>query len=1030
MKNSHTTDLTASVEIVDGTGRLRGNGNVNPKQWRLSLGTKEGHRDRGGDRPSRKSEGNSLSNNAHHHHLSLDDYGCNSRHRSANPRGDVLFGDKPPNSRSSSGDRSRYLYRKPSSSEENLGSIVNTKKISTLPGDVDGEFYVNAKGCSVRKCATLKAPKSKAVDRVESIKGMLLLSRNGKSPARSSKRNNESETNNGSNSNSHNKKSQQSHGTMRDSHLNSNHHHQQNQQDLHHHRRLKNNSNSPLFRSCSTSTLPSYVAGDDPAADLDFSPSHSKLLLTSGHHHAKTKMIMLGASPHHYFTSCSAYSPSTPTGVGGGSPSKKAVSLDNIASMVGNDVTTPISSTSNNKKFGFPHAFVRSKLSVLPEESQNIHSQPKLLVSSLSSDSVHLKFADNTATNNNTNKKSKLTSLSKSHQSSTSARQNTKSIQSPSSADCPPHSLLLKTDLISSNKSSFLGKGSSNGSGSGRRNHRSRSNSPVTGTTIAGGLLNQAGVSSTSSRSSSVPKSGHPSRAKSAGSTSNSCEMLDSLHHPASFCHTNNHENDEHHRITSAEGNPRTVVTASNNNCYPGKEVSSSSCVLMSESSPSSNSTSSSSSGCSASSGTYVNVNNLMMSMNMNIPTTSIQGASTVEESLSNLKIQRNENDTGNVGNKEQSSSCHFNSGDSSCQSQSGVSQPKTSPSSSSTLGGSAQVGSTYISSNESGYDSDSAKNVDEGNANVNLNDSAESKTVDSSQSPQPSPLQGEKGSSSADEIHHRLSPHPLGLVGLPSTMGMRTGAPGTPTALEDINWDLEYNNAQLKMTKSRTAVVRRKSDLANAAIARHSMISSSSLSPTAESTTGAGCTLPSSSFGVGMMGDHPYPIPKPMGPLESSNYFSRTGAGFSPACSSFAPISIACSEGISSGPSSNSNPSQFRVRKLGKNTCIPMESKEIFRICTSSSAQSSYLLDKDTFNTETFSSSPSPSCINPLFPPTGLPSASRKRFQLLHITKGSEEPLGITLFSCEGGSGSSSNNGATTEHQVHEICPGSAAQR
>lgn len=209
-------------------------------------------------------------------------------------------------------------------------------------------------------------------------------------------------------------------------------------------------SGSPLFRSCSTSTLPSYVAGDDPASDLDIlghvmqswskrsNPSNNFCNSTGGsrinvgkhpsshprycqhHKHAcdgnhsgdsssssKGNMQMLGVSCYGvYHGSRFVCSPS---------PSKrtKSASADNIASMfcptsTGSDVsctidssTTENSSSSNSslsKKVGFPHGFVRSKLTVLPEEflHHHHHYQPqnKLLVSSVSNDSVHVALAE------------------------------------------------------------------------------------------------------------------------------------------------------------------------------------------------------------------------------------------------------------------------------------------------------------------------------------------------------------------------------------------------------------------------------------------------------------------------------------------------------------------------------------------------------------------------------------------------------------------------------------------------------------
>lgn len=970
--NNGAPDLTASVEVVDGTGKLRGNSATNSvvhKHWRLSLGGNGTHKEpKERERRHRKSEGNALSPD--HHHRVPPLHGANLTKN--NSRGDPnthFPHDTATSSKSKTLTRSsRGLYRKPSSSEENLGALFLSKKDSCSG---EAEYYVNAKGVSVRKCATLKAPKSKAVDRVESIKGMI-LSRTGRSPARCN------------NNNAPAPKRHESDAKDKKSHF-----HIRTEQ-----RHLKNN-NSPLFRSCSTSTLPgSYVAGEDPAMDLelDFSPN------LRHHHHNyqnkvggnKGKMLMLGASPCYYSSSTNTYSPSSsPIPTTTGSPTKKAVSLDNIniASMGGNDVTptTPLSSA-GNKKYGFPHGFVRSKLTVLPEEYQH---PSKLLVSSVSSDSVHLKVAnaDNFSkqVDQEQNGKSKTSLLNNKSNSTTKLICRLRE-QSPMSKG---EAVLLKTNLILKPFSTTL---TPNKHHQGqRKSHRSRSNSPAgTGGSSSPTkfqVQNPDQVKAGVSRSVSLlmPKTS----AKSGCNNSNSCEMLDAVQvqvpssSSGSFCHDDS-ENGVSTKLRSGG--------VHGSKSHPNLEM-----MRQSES---------------------MNTNG--MGANVNFSGEKLQNKEPTGEE--NKMVHETEgNGTGHEkdlileNSPNQSNSCHFSP--SSCQSQN-VSQPKTSPSSVGSGSGpttqSSSGGSTYISSNESGYDSDSTKNVDEGNpANLNLNESGSESKIDSSGSEpsnSSSPLQSESaGTKSGSPLQLKLQlTHPDTLVDDEDHDKLKLGHNGNSSNLQrgwgDVNMIMEHN-AELKITKSKTAVVRRKSDLANAIIARQSLISSTS--PLHESH-------PYSKIhggnGNANVDSYSYQQHRPFPQMQMSS--SPTMAP---------PSSLGCIGESSCDPQSQSN-SHFRTRKLGRVPCIPMESKEIFRICTSSSAQSSYLVDvdKDTFTSQTFTSGQSP-----LPPPP--PQTVRKRFQLFHVTKELHEPLGIELQSSIG---DGNGGGETMEHIVKDIHPGSAAER
>lgn len=104
-----------------------------------------------------------------------------------------------------------------------------------------------------------------------------------------------------------------------------------------------------LFRSVSTSQLAtSYVRGDDPADCLDLgSPKDQDICVSS----VRTDVPVSNSSPH----------PSDP-----GYVPVKTLSCDNIFRLGTNASTLP---PAGSRKANFPYAFLRSKLSVLPEEN-------------------------------------------------------------------------------------------------------------------------------------------------------------------------------------------------------------------------------------------------------------------------------------------------------------------------------------------------------------------------------------------------------------------------------------------------------------------------------------------------------------------------------------------------------------------------------------------------------------------------------------------------------------------------------------
>lgn len=105
-------------------------------------------------------------------------------------------------------------------------------------------------------------------------------------------------------------------------------------------------ANGPsLYRSCSTSHLSTYVKADDPSDDIDLQNSdNSAKNSPSKHENIVTEDNLVNSST-------------------------KAISCDNIPNLDGQ--------TGNNiiKKPNFPYAFLRSKLSVLPEENSMASQQ-------------------------------------------------------------------------------------------------------------------------------------------------------------------------------------------------------------------------------------------------------------------------------------------------------------------------------------------------------------------------------------------------------------------------------------------------------------------------------------------------------------------------------------------------------------------------------------------------------------------------------------------------------------------------------
>nr|XP_021192441.2 uncharacterized protein LOC110377762 [Helicoverpa armigera]XP_021192442.2 uncharacterized protein LOC110377762 [Helicoverpa armigera] len=106
-------------------------------------------------------------------------------------------------------------------------------------------------------------------------------------------------------------------------------------------------ANGPsLYRSCSTSHLSTYVKADDPSDDIDLQNADNESKTSPKKHNTLTEDTLVTSSA-------------------------KAVSCDNINNL--NDGQT---SNGASKKPNFPYAFLRSKLSVLPEEN-SIASQQR-----------------------------------------------------------------------------------------------------------------------------------------------------------------------------------------------------------------------------------------------------------------------------------------------------------------------------------------------------------------------------------------------------------------------------------------------------------------------------------------------------------------------------------------------------------------------------------------------------------------------------------------------------------------------------
>lgn len=109
------------------------------------------------------------------------------------------------------------------------------------------------------------------------------------------------------------------------------------------HRQYNNGvNNSTLFRSCSTSHISTYVKGDDPTDGLDLvdgsQTNRQSEPFTNNTFSIENSYLAVPA---------------------------KAMSCDNISSLEATNIATQ----TGNKKANFPYAFLRSKLSVLPEEN-------------------------------------------------------------------------------------------------------------------------------------------------------------------------------------------------------------------------------------------------------------------------------------------------------------------------------------------------------------------------------------------------------------------------------------------------------------------------------------------------------------------------------------------------------------------------------------------------------------------------------------------------------------------------------------
>lgn len=1012
--------------------------------------------------------------------------------------------------------KSLDLYRKScSASEENLGSLncsgggssggqhnsrSGKKNQSGAGALANDEFYVNVN----RKCATLrpsskhKADKGGAgaggggkVDRVESIKGMLMLGgrHNTKSPARQNSKENDKENNANSQQSSQPSNTKSSKhdqilsgmGTLR---LTStlrrqlNHHSNRNSQPASSNPHDLPNG-SPLFRSCSTSTLPSYIAGDDPASDLDLgqvtmstsinsgsgggnsSVQLQNYNLTSGNqwnsgfqqkfHNSphqssqsnsssstKSKMLMLGAS---CYGVCSPGS-----GDGGGctsgnssvvcSPTKgKSQSVDNIHGMLltGNDVSPAISTSSPaansngssnsscntplSKKFGFPHGFVRSKLTVLPEEHH--HLNQKLLVSSVSSDSVHLALAECSGSTSTSGVSSDCSSSSGSghHHGNDNGKSSSANSTPSSSTQKPPKPTSLSLRSHSFNRiinrghhgssnfddefqskseastptsskpsggSSLIffrarrSSSSNNNNNNNNNSKRSRSNSPGVCCSSAGSSVSNLATPQHQQQGSTggggifqslLQRNSTPRRsARDVKSASNSCEMLlDS----AMMLPKNGNNNDD------SCGGSRERITRKGSrasDCGQGKRN-----VFPRSSS--------------------VDNDEQRILRRQQVPPEYFQRryiddeeddqmVDSVEDLIDQVQISGSTSTIlldGGGGDQQLPLECPPRLPLMVCP-PSATSPPVVvmppSQDSCATTGHSkntgirssgpsgaivstvAVQGSTYISSNESGYDSDSAKNVDD-------------KIIDQLPAPPPPPS----------------SIHPF------VTSSEAVKSPRN-------SWDFEQSQQlsqqqqqqQQQKSSSKCGVVRRKSDLANAVITLRSSPPSLSL---------AGCANPQECDKNNSGRLH-------SGRLSSASVECGGGYASHVHSQSHHPVTRSCSSASSHPHFGGCAPSKIQW----------METREIFRMYQSNANSPSPYLTIQQQQQQKDNNSIVP-------PPPPPPSAQKKkRFQLVQICKSPDEALGIVLESKSCSNSSTVGGLGGIEHFVLELSLESPAQR
>ncbi|ODM95612.1 PDZ domain-containing protein 2 [Orchesella cincta] len=1057
LKNAGEIRLSASGELETPTtptnsqplSELTSNTNVNPSSAPSSSSSASKEKEK---KSSSKNSGNSssgggtihrqwrlvLRNNKDHHHQYYPHHHINqpySHHQNVQPTSLVQTCSSPsskapqPQKLSASKSKQRKsldVYMKPcSASEENLGSISgngsdNRKSRGGKPSSgssnlANDEFYVNLKDYTARKCATLKPPSSKErkskVDRVESIKGMLMGSRNStKSPSRPSssdkppKTTAPEKTSSSKHENTGGGTLRLVSSTLRRPHLNSRHSTQVPTSSASTSSHL---NSSPLFRSCSTSTLPSYIAGEDPASDLDLmlhSNSTSNSTSTSGHwnnsscsssppfqvmsqhlshsngklsslqHHnnnnfsSKSKMLLLGAS---CYGVCNNNGSGSETSSAVCSPTKKSASVDNIAGMLlssstnmttittaaaalsqsspstGNDVN----SSNSTKKFGFPHGFVRSKLTVLPEEA--IHHHQKLLVSSVSSDSVHLALAECTGGGSSSTSGVSSDCSSNGSGGGGSVKPPKPSSLNLNSSEPKCQSLSLShsfsriisrsgstDDQLSGSKSEAStptsGKPSSLIFFRGRRHSsskRSRSNSPAS---ASGSVVNlntpPQVVSSSAGGPLSFLRGSTPRRSQNRDvkSASNSCEMLldevvvksggimgskrrarsnngdgkKLFPRSSSVDYDRNEEDDE---LVQISGSTSTILLdgcagGGGDNCSSGGSSGTGDCHK--EVSPAS-------STCQLSSSSHPHPPHVTVS------------------TAGSLLLSNN-------------SSSSSSGGGGAHPSVSGGPLPPP-------LVNGMMV--AYISSNESGYDSDSNKNVEENQSQNQI------QTSSSSSSSQPKSVEVLLDSRKAPSILiSKDSPR--------NSWGFGGIAPVVPSP-------------------SKNAVVRRKSDLANAVITRQG---------TAQ-------------------------------PLSSPGYCSLASCANPQECDKNPALPCSGSGRLSQ---QDNHHHHYHLSSHHHRQQVPakvqwMESREIFRLYASGAggsgcgSPSPYLMN-----------TPTPTPPPPPPPPQG--QVAKKKFQLLQISKEPNENLGISLGGTENNSATKSNG--VPEHFVTSLRPESPAQR